>query len=268
MHCSAVIGRGDREAHRVDDAAEADDGLPGSELLGVDPALHHAAGRDELLAGAHLRAREAGLVALHHRHLGGVVHEAEVGGVDAVLGHLLPRRVDGVRGADDRGPLGVAVELGQLLELPHRRHLGIGVVPGHATGRCAPPPGRCAACPSCWCAPSRGCRCSRPRRRTASRGTGRRSRSPPPCRRGRGGRRGAGRTDPARGARRSRRARPPGAGRSRRAPSARRWGSPPGSRRRTSRTAPGTGSERAVVRRPARTPARRSRGGTSATRRP
>ena len=76
--------------------------------------------------------REARLVALHHRHLGRVVHEPEVGGVDAVLRHLLPRGVDGVGRAHHRGPLGVTVELGQVLDLPHGRHLGVGVVPGEA----------------------------------------------------------------------------------------------------------------------------------------
>ena len=74
-----------------------------------------------------------GLVALEDGHFGGAVHVAEVGRVDAVLGHLLPRRGDlelaGERVAELLPHTGCA-ELGHLGDLPLRLGL-VRVVPGH-----------------------------------------------------------------------------------------------------------------------------------------
>ena len=187
-------------------------------------------GRGELLARPHLGAGEARLVALHHRHLRRVVHVPEVGGVDAVLGHLLPRRVDRVLGADDRGPLGVAVELGQLADLPLRLDRGVGVVPdeGHAVALGHRVRAQRALLVDAVGVRDLGVLALGVELPAVERADDLAVLAP--CRRGRGGRRGAGRTGPARAARRRGRARRPGGGRSRRSPSAHRRGSPPGSR--------------------------------------
>ena len=139
-----------------------------------------------------------GLVVLDLRHLGGVVHVAEVGRVDGVLAHLLdarPARVAGcawgrrtrrrrARARCATSHSGPTSSSGWYQASDEAVALDDRVVRSWARG---------------WCGRCRGCRCWCPRRRTSSRGTGTGSRSRRRCRRGPGGRRGAGRTRPARG---------------------------------------------------------------------
>ncbi len=87
-------------------------------------------GRGELLQRTHRRGRAVDLVALELGYLLGVVHVAEVGGVDPVLGEVLPRCLDPVDGGLDLGVVLGVVEFRNDRHIPHRVD-ALGVVPGH-----------------------------------------------------------------------------------------------------------------------------------------
>ena len=94
----------------------------------VDPAVDHAAGRGELLAGLHEGLVPDGLVLLDDGDLGHVVHVAEVRGVDGVLAHLLDAGLHDVVGLLGPAEL-AAVDLQDGLDLPGGG-LAVRVVPG------------------------------------------------------------------------------------------------------------------------------------------
>ena len=126
--------------------------------------------RDVRLLRQHHRARAVGVVALHLGDVVGAVHELEVRGVGAVLRHLLRHGADHVRRRVEVAPRGIA-DLLDHRDLPLRRFL-VRVVPREheavAHDRRVGAQLRLAV----RALAVRDVRARRPRRRTASRGTG------------------------------------------------------------------------------------------------